>query len=665
MYDNQDSAQQAKANIRKQAGLAVMSIIVMLVLAAAMAVAWYSNVIHSENLTFKTASWDFNFDGTIEVTATQEAAPGRTGVVELSLTNEGEDPIDVIVNVSRELFSNEMKKRIYFYVDDTKAVNFIDGANTTTEVMNRVYVNEIDEYTYTILGKNTLTLGEEYANAPLLKWEWVYDVLGYYVQGTVTSTDVDIDEYLRPISYDYEKATFTDNAGDDDETNNDNPDTLLTVDGEKTVAEFLAQLSKTDGYESDINYSGVVNGYYPVSVDANGKGIWVYLCNESEVLAANQIDTILGEQATNGTVDGETTGEFIARLLLTGQPKEMRTSVAASMSDFATYLQDENVDRIQLSGDMQVTEEPLNVPSGRTVTIDLNGYNLIPQASGTVIEAEKGSTLIVTDGSISGINTTDAATAVYSYGAQVTLNNVDMSNVYNAVYIDDSGDDATGADSTVIIEDCTLDTNDVTVMIRGNGTKSARKTTLIINDSKLVSKDYIAIMGNGSAGGNEAWGTNITVNASTLEGKWAAIYHPQRMSTLTITNSTLTGYTALAIKGGTVEVDSSTIIGTGAQAAGAFAVSGFTDTGDAIYVETNYETEISVTVTGASNVRSDYSYAIQVFDPEAEHASVIVKGGNYSTDVSQYLPADGSYTCTQTADELYGYTVGETPASVN
>ena len=364
-------------------------------------------------------------------------------------------------------------------------------------------------------------------------------------------------------------------------------------------------------------------------------------------------------------MDGETTGEFIARLLLTGQPKELRTSIATTMDEFATFLQNENVDRIQLSGDMQVTEEALTVPSGRTVTIDLNGYNLIPQASGTVIEAEKGSTLIVTDGSISGINSTDAATAIYSYGAQVTLNNVDMSNVKNAVYINDSSSDASGADSTVIIQDCTLSTSDVTVMLRGNGTKSARKTTLIIDNSKLLS-DYIAVSGNGSAGSSsEAWGTNITINASTLEGKWAAVYHPQRMSTMTITNSTLTGYTAVAIKGGTVEIDSSTIIGTGAKQEAAFAVSGFTDTGDAIYVETNYETEISVTVSGASNVRSNYSYAIQVFDPEAEHVSVIVNGGNYSSDVTEFLPADGSYTCTQTADELYGFTVGETPASAN
>ena len=638
--ETNDSMQMAKAGIRRQAGLAVISIIIVLVLIFGMSVAWYSNVIHNEGLSFETASWDFEFEGNISIDSSIKAAPGKSGIVELTLKNDSDEAINVVTNVSRELFPEEMKKRIYFYADTSESVN--------GEIVDRVYVNEIDEYIYTVAAKNTLILGQDYANAPLLKWEWIYDVLGYYVQGTVTSGGADIDEYLRPIAYDYEKATFTEPASESEAAQ------LLTVDGETSVQEFLAQLSETDGYSSDINYAGKVNGYYPVSVDANGYGTWVYLCNKSEILFANQYDTYLGEQAAEGSAS-----TYTARLLLTGQQKNEAETTVSTAADFATALADTTVDRICLSGDLTITDE-LAVAAGRSVTVDLNGNTLYTSEAEESFSAESGSELTIINGSIESTDKTKKAYVVGAYGSKVTLSNVTMTDVYTAVYVHDNDDTAQSADSWVFIENCTLNTYDVTLFIRGNATDSGRKSTVVINNSTLISEDYVAIMGNGSP---DSWGTDITINKSTIEGKWAAIYQPQSQSTVNITDSTLSGYTAVVIKAGTANVQSSVLLGTGAKQAAGFAVSGFTDTGDALYVETNYETEISVNVSGESYLKSDYGYAIQVYDPDAEHASVIVTEGHFSSDVSSFLPADGSCVMTDSADAMYPYTVGAKPAS--
>ena len=55
--------------------------------------------------------------------------------------------------------------------------------------MERVYINNHEGYTYTVFNQSSLTLTEKVSNAPKLKWQWVYDVLGYYVLGTANSDE--------------------------------------------------------------------------------------------------------------------------------------------------------------------------------------------------------------------------------------------------------------------------------------------------------------------------------------------------------------------------------------------------------------------------------------------------------------------------------------------
>ena len=65
----------------------------------------------------------------------------------------------------------------------------------------------------------------------------------------------------------------------------------------------------------------------------------------------------------------------------------------------------------------------------------------------------------------------------------------------------------------------------------------------------------------------------------------AAVYHPQDNSTIHAENSTFTGNTGIAVKGGTVYLDNCAVTGRAEAAlAGSFNNNGFTDTGAAVYL---------------------------------------------------------------------------------
>ena len=65
------------------------------------------------------------------------------------------------------------------------------------------------------------------------------------------------------------------------------------------------------------------------------------------------------------------------------------------------------------------------------------------------------------------------------------------------VLVDDSV--GSGVNSRVHLIHCTMEIADVPLTIWGNGTVNTGKTTVLVEKSKLDSRDYVGIMGNGSA----------------------------------------------------------------------------------------------------------------------------------------------------------------------
>ena len=79
-------------------------------------------------------------------------------------------------------------------------------------------------------------------------------------------------------------------------------------------------------------------------------------------------------------------------------------------------------------------------------------------------------------------------------------------------------------------------------------------------------------------------------------------------------------------------------------------------------METGYNTDIILNISGNKTVvKSDKSYALQVFEANSKYVSVSISGGKYCSDITQYL-AKG-YTYTTNADGYW--VVGEEAASSN
>ena len=121
---------------------------------------------------------------------------------------------------------------------------------------------------------------------------------------------------------------------------------------------------------------------------------------------------------------------------------------------------------------------------------------------------------------------------------------------------------------------------------------------------------------------------------------------------LTIYSSEISGYTGIAIKGGTVNIIGSEVTGHGAgmDAINSFANSGFNDTGDAVYIETNYDYPIELNITDLVTVVGETTntektvltgktrYALRVHDPKADCVDVNIVSGTFTGETMNCVP---------------------------
>lgn len=617
---------QAKKNIYWQAGLALMTIVLTIVIVFAMTSAWYTNVVQSDGLAFKAESWGFK--GTVLVQETPIiAGPGDDGVIYLEVANESNKITAVGVNISKAKMSEEMQRRLFFYVDAQRTQN--------GETMDRIYLNNRDSYTYTLFDYGRLTLTEEMHNDAQLKWVWVYDVLGYYVYGTEEADGrFRVSEYLRPIEYNYDEATTTFQVDEDGNWTA----TLQTVDGKTTVEEFLIELSKTDGYDGVINVDEQLkSGYYPVAVEENADGIrcgvYAYLCSFSEIQQANQFDTQLGQDAANGTAL-----QCEAQITISAQKARNNVVNVTTLEGLNKAMEMGAADVIQLSGNITVPDDQaLVIAEGQKVMLDLNGHTITTDGAKTAVKVEEGGFLTMINGTVDGGGT--AANGVYAIGAEVTLSNVTLQGCTMGLRI---ADDEGMSDSRVHLVNSTVDAGFYGIFIKGNGGVSERLTQLIV-EGCTIRGDVVGIGGNGS---KNMSGTDIQVIHSTVEGNpdqsSSGIFHPQEHGTLTVYESTVTGYNGISIKGGSVYIYSSEVVGSGEKTDPAFFGSGSATTGDGIYIETNYGNDILLEISGASKITSEHSYSLQVYEKDAPNVTIRIYGGTFDQEQPEEYIAKGS-----------------------
>lgn len=600
------SADTQLRRIRKRIGLQValtaLTLLLTAVIAFGMTAAWYTNVVRTGGLVFEVEKIGVNVDATVS-TDTITAKPGDNGVIGLEATNLGTQAVRVSVAVSKNAMAEEMRKRLYFYVDAQSTQN--------GELVQRTYLTRTDSYTYTLFPNNALKLTSTYHNDASLKWCWVYDVLGYYVLGNAEGTGVTVEEYLRPIEYDYDRATF------------DADGKLRTVDGKTSVTDFLVELSKTDGYTGEIDPSKKIGDFYKVSVDEDGYGVYAYLCTYAQIESNTAYDTALGEAALDNNTE-----TYTALLTVTAENAVYETVSATTEEEIRDLLSSGKV--IRLENDVTLTSQ-LKPKKGESVQLDLNGHTLTTNTSDTfAIALEEGTTLTLTNGALTGNGSEHAFSLA---GSDLTLNNITLNNYLKGVNVEDTA--ANGQTSVVRMTDCVMSTTDFTVRFFGNGTASEQRSQLYIERCELTSDKYV-VVGNGTA----KWGgTDIQILDSTLTQNadkiaYAAVFNPQKDSTLYIYNSTVSGYNGVVIKGGEVTIEKSHIYGVGTDPAEPkLSGDGYADTADAIYIETAYSNAIRLTLSD-SQACSSYSCGLRVFEENSPYVTIVRLGENTITDLA-------------------------------
>ena len=538
-----------------------------------------------------------------------------------------------------------LQKRIYFYTETPYTV----GSGENAETVARRYLTNSTAAPYTVLSMGQLTMSDDFCTVDTpIYWEWVYDLLGYYVRLEPTGDGSVIEkEFLRPIVYDYDKATFDENGN------------LATVDG-KHVDHFLQDITAEDGYLNKFVESNITTDsktgtkYYTVDNDnQNTLGYYtaIRLLTKQEIAAANAWDT---EQGKNGASFNN------VKITITGETANVDMINVGTTEELTKALKSENGGYIRLSGNLELTEN-ITVSAKKPVILDLNGATLTGSATGgDLFTVGKGGELTVINGTIK--NSAGNTTLFGVNNGKLTVSNVTATAEGESqwgIYIQDNNrTTAQDGDSIVYITHSTISTGQPTVMVIGNNTTTAQKTRCVIENSTLTS-GYVTVCGNGQT---VSGGTAIEIKDSIITGKYAAVYHPQDNSTLHAENSTFTGNTGIAVKGGTVYLDNCVVTGSAEAAlAGSFNNNGFTDTGAAVYLEAGYERDnIAVYITGEnSRITAAKQQALLLYhdakDTKTRKARIAVSGGTYSSEVKDYL-ADARFQSTPNEDGTYTVT---------
>lgn len=268
--------------------------------------AWYTNTIQANEITLKTAKW--NFDGTITLDGEKNGTldlgdlyPGDTRPLPVTIVNQDTRGVNVRVEADKsKMASPEMQQRLYLYVEVTD-----EDTNTKT----RHYINSLSGYLYTVAAGQTLhitdaerpLLTNEAQNKNALHLQWVYDMTGYFLLGKVDETGAKVTgkaadsqpEYLMPVTYDLDRAQFeTDGKLHSVSEYQETTKTYATTDRENYLKRLFEQY--ISGYNKNAkpydDKTTIRGNYYAVDVDATGYGVWLYLPDKAAIDAAAKWD---------------------------------------------------------------------------------------------------------------------------------------------------------------------------------------------------------------------------------------------------------------------------------------------------------------------------------------------------------------------------------------
>lgn len=465
---------------------AVVSVFLLtMVLLFAITAAWYSNIVEVEELTVEVDSWGVDSTIMLDDETILKIAPGDIGVIPFKIDNNADRMVNVQFNAYKKFLPTFMQKRLYFYLEESAEVN--------GERLDRMYLHDDNAYYYPLIGGQIVDNAGDASSDAELKWEWVYDLLGYY---TIVQKDEDgyhsETAYIRPVQYTYENATYNFETGD-----------LATLkladDTVITGAEFLTNLLETDGFLlgkqtaagfvpkefkqpqtetvvldeqgnekekvlslseeniaeletvlkfKDIAGDDIERTYYEIYVDETaGYGIYLYMCDYNEIVVNNKIDTAIGNKEQAYEISDE---HFAAVQLSCGQAEEYYIDITDPaqleeiLADNEKYtelltannlLEERDTVILRLGADMAINPVQLDI-DGCKVVIDLNGYTLTNHtAITTMFTLNPGCSIRMFNGTLKPMG----GVPFLSTGATVVLKDVTIDTIGSAVTIDTNG----------------------------------------------------------------------------------------------------------------------------------------------------------------------------------------------------------------------------------
>lgn len=429
--------------------------------------AWYSNIVEVEELVFEVDSW--GVDATIQLTDKEihHAAPGDSKTIAYKVDNNADRLVNIQFNAYKQFLPGFMQQRIYFYLDKQTEVN--------GEMVDRIYLHDDNAYYYPLMGGQVVdTTGQVISDHPL-KWEWVYDLLGYYA---IVKTDEEgiskETAYIRPVQYRFESAQYDSatgiltsikNADGTVVTQEEFILNLLATDGIQTGTQTESEFKPTEFEKAadllttlkfkDITGATEEKNYYRIYEDkVNGYGIYMYLCDYNEIAVNNKIDAEIADSksAYRLTEDhmtivqlscGQAMEYFIdvsdaSQLtnLLKNEPVTVKDENGndVTMGAYTHLLKSKNLwdERdyviIRLTEDM--TLNPMLL-TDCNMTIDLNGHTITAGALAPVFTMDPGCKLRMYNGTINPVGavpfTATASTVILkdvmieTTGAAVTI----------------------------------------------------------------------------------------------------------------------------------------------------------------------------------------------------------------------------------------------------
>lgn len=293
---------------------------------------------------------------------------------------------------------------------------------------------------------------------------------------------------------------------------------------------------------------------------------------------------------------------------------------------------------------------------------DANGDQYIYATASEAIAADADSTAFLLNDYIGGTSLQlNGDTGTVDLGGHTYV----YTNTIAAIVADESNTNLTVKNGTVISGENAVDGVHVGVPAESSSGQVIRNdVSLTLDNVKMtVSAGTFGIVTNGNSES-----VSVTLkNGSILTAPGTiGIYFPVTSGTLTIENSSITAGTGVAVKGGTVNISGDSVIhATGAKFAPAEALgSGVNSTGDAVYLEGNYERETTINITGGT-FTSDNGYAVQMlFADNTEDKTISISGGSFSSDPSAYvtekyiaLVENGQYVVQEKSDDTEPATV--------